>query len=224
MNESALHVVTGAARGIGRACAERLIRSGPVLLCDMSAEGLSVTAKELERRGARVDTLAGDLTKPEVRAALAERVEQAGGLRSLVHAAGVSGAQAKADLIFELNLVTSAHLLEDLLPFVQAGSAVVLLASQAGHVFRPQATPEISQLLADPLAPDFDRRLRALVPAAWDEPALAYTVSKYGVHRLVATRARAFGERGARVRFLEIFARTRLEQLCWRRPSSPEAR
>jgi NAD(P)-dependent dehydrogenase (short-subunit alcohol dehydrogenase family) len=199
MIESAIQVVTGAARGIGRACAERLLASGPLLLCDLNADALAVTAKDLQSQGASVDTLSGDLTRPETRAELRARVERAGALRNLVHAAGVSGTQAPPDRIFELNLIASAHLLQDLLPFAQPGTAVVILASQAGHIFRPQTTPEVTALLGDPLAEDFEARLRELVPQAWEEPTTAYTVSKYGVHRLCATQAAAWGERGARI-------------------------
>jgi NAD(P)-dependent dehydrogenase (short-subunit alcohol dehydrogenase family) len=89
--------------------------------------------------------------------------------------------------------------LRDLLPFAQEGSAVVILASQAGHIFRPQATAEVTALLADPLAEGFASELRRLVPQAWEEPTAAYMVSKYGVHRLCATQAIAWGQRGARI-------------------------
>ena len=199
MKDSALHVVTGAARGIGRCCAERLIPSGPLLLCDLNGDALTVTAKELEARGARVETVAGDLTKPEVREAIRARVEATGGLRTLVHAAGVSGTQAGSELILDLNLVASALLLRELLPLAQPGTAAVLLASQAGHVFRPFITPELTAHLADPLAEGFLEKLRELVPQAWEVPTTAYSLSKYGVHRLCADQAKAWGERGARL-------------------------
>ena len=199
MLDSALHVVTGAARGIGRCCAERLQASGPLLLVDVNPDALSVTAKDLEADGARVETLAGDLTGASTREALRARVAEAGALRTLVHAAGVSGTQAGSGLVLDLNLVASAHILEDLLPFAGEGTAAVVLASQAGHVFRPQATPEITALLADPLAPGFLAELKERVPEAWEAPTTAYTLSKYGVHQLVAAQARAWGERGARI-------------------------
>jgi NAD(P)-dependent dehydrogenase (short-subunit alcohol dehydrogenase family) len=199
MTESKLHVVTGAARGIGRCCAERLMGAGPLLLCDLNPDALALAAKDLESGGGEVDILAGDLTQPDVRDALRSRVEAAGGLGSLIHAAGVSGTQAESDLILDLNLIASAHLLRDLLPFAAEGTAVVLLASQAGHVFRPQATREITALLADPLAEGFLPALRERVPDAWQVPTLAYSLSKYGVHRLCAVQANAWGERGARI-------------------------
>jgi NAD(P)-dependent dehydrogenase (short-subunit alcohol dehydrogenase family) len=173
--------------------------TGPLLLVDLNPEALEATAKELEAAGARVDTLSGDLTDAATRQALRARVESAGALRTLVHAAGVSGTQAESDLIIALNLVASAHLLRDLLPFAQEGTAVVVLASQAGHVFAPQTTPAITQHLADPLAVGFVAKLRELVPEAWEEPTMAYTVSKFGVHRLVIAQAAAWGARGARI-------------------------
>ncbi|MCR9095094.1 MAG: SDR family oxidoreductase [bacterium] len=199
MNESTPHVVTGAARGIGLCCADRLRASGPLLMTDLDAGSLESSAKALEAQGAEVETLAGNLTDPGVRKALVDRIAERGGFRSLVHAAGVAGSQAGADLILDLNLITAAELLRDLLPHAHAGSVVVILASQAGHVFKSHVTPEITALVADPLVPDFQSKAKALLPAAWDVPSLAYSLSKYGVHQLVAAQARGFGERGARI-------------------------
>ena len=142
---------------------------------------------------------AGDLTDPDARERLRAQVEASGGFRSLVHAAGVAGSQAPSQLVLNLNLVASAHLLHDLLPQAHAGSVVVILASQAGHVFRPHVTKEITRLVADPLAPGFLALLQSEIPGAWEEPSLAYSLSKYGVHQLVAAQAKAFGERGARI-------------------------
>ena len=199
MIESAPHVVTGAARGIGFCSADRLRETGPLLLVDLEPSGLETSAKALETRGAEVEILAGDLTDPAVRAALRARVEARGGFRSLVHSAGVAGSQAGANLILDLNLVASAELLRDFLPLASEGSAVVILASQAGHVFKPHITPEITALVSDPLVEGFKEKAKALLPAAWEVASLAYSLSKYGVHQLVAAQARSFGERGARI-------------------------
>lgn len=59
-------VVTGAARGIGRAIAEKLARSGAsVLLVDIDDSALNDAKIALGAAPARVSTLAGDLTDPK---------------------------------------------------------------------------------------------------------------------------------------------------------------
>lgn len=59
-------VVTGAARGIGRAIAEKLARSGAsVLLVDIDDSALREARIALDSTNTRVATLAGDLTDPK---------------------------------------------------------------------------------------------------------------------------------------------------------------
>lgn len=59
-------LVTGAARGIGRAIAQTLVAAGAsVLLTDIDAFALSQTEAELKSAGARVASIAGDLTRPD---------------------------------------------------------------------------------------------------------------------------------------------------------------
>ena len=63
-NKSA--VVTGAARGIGRAITKKLVDAGAaVLLVDVDGDALRQTKQALENRHGKVDILAGDLTQPD---------------------------------------------------------------------------------------------------------------------------------------------------------------
>ena len=68
-------LVAGASKGLGRAVAERLAREGAdVVINSRSAGPLSVTADEIAAAtGRRVVAAAGDVSKPEVCAALVER-------------------------------------------------------------------------------------------------------------------------------------------------------
>jgi len=59
-------LVTGAARGIGRAIAEKLASAGAsVLLADVDAAVLNETRSAIERAGGKAATFAGDLTRAE---------------------------------------------------------------------------------------------------------------------------------------------------------------
>ena len=58
-------LVTGAARGIGRAIAEKLAAAGSaVLLADIDEAALQEAKSALDSSGARISTIAGDLTAP----------------------------------------------------------------------------------------------------------------------------------------------------------------
>lgn len=56
-------IITGAARGIGKAIAERLSREGAsIVICDVNMDELSATAEELRSKGAEVLPLQVDVT------------------------------------------------------------------------------------------------------------------------------------------------------------------
>ena len=85
-------VVTGGARGIGRAIATRLLASGAnVMLWDIDAATLEAAAAELGDSGP-VGAVIADVTDPDaVEAAHAATVERYGGIDILVNDAGISG-------------------------------------------------------------------------------------------------------------------------------------
>lgn len=78
------YVVTGAARGVGRAIAERLSRVGRVVALDQDGDALSWT-----KRAANVDGLRGDALDDSVLAAAVESASHAGTLVGWVNNAAV---------------------------------------------------------------------------------------------------------------------------------------
>lgn len=89
-------VVTGGARGIGYAIAERLLASGArVSLWDLDAAALAAAAATLASAG-DVHTHVLDLTQPAAVAAAAETTQRHfGRLDILVNNAGIAGATKK---------------------------------------------------------------------------------------------------------------------------------
>ena len=86
-------VVTGAARGIGYAIAERLLDSGAaVCLWDLDATAAEASAKTLSAKG-RVHSVAVDVTQAEsVQAAAQATLKEFGRVDLLVNNAGIAGA------------------------------------------------------------------------------------------------------------------------------------
>jgi len=192
-------VVTGSAGGLGAASARALAgRDGRFVLCDLSAEAVAPVRDALQAQ--QVVIVEGDLGDPDVIGQVASAVEEQGGLRSLVHAAGLSPTMADAMTIFRVNLFATRHLVDALGPLAQPGAAAVLIASQAGHLASAGVTPELAAVLDDPLAPDFADRLRELgFAAATTDSGAAYALSKHAVQRLAVSLAPEWGARGARI-------------------------
>jgi NAD(P)-dependent dehydrogenase (short-subunit alcohol dehydrogenase family) len=142
-------LVTGASRGLGRALAAGLAREGYDLILDARNAGdLGAAARDIRDDAAAHDlqgavtAIAGDITDPAHRAALARAAQAAGRLDLLVNNAGTLGASplpALADYpldelraAFEVNVIAPIALTQLLLPLLRAsGGAVLNITSDA---------------------------------------------------------------------------------------------
>lgn len=156
-------VVTGAARGIGRACATRLARAGAdigVLDIDLRSgasydgEPDEPTEEELARLGRGVHAVAVDLTDETATRAAIDSVAQAlGGIDILVNIAGgaitpyarsrpsVTPAEDFRTLI-DVNLMSTIYTCQAVLPHLRArgGGAIVNTSSTAAFTVFPDGS------------------------------------------------------------------------------------
>ncbi len=142
-------VVTGGARGIGRAIAERMIASGAaVALWDLDAAAMTATAAEL---GGDVSTHQVELTdEAAVRAAAEATVARHGRIDILVNNAGITGGNAPTwelpasswRQVIEVNLVGPYLACSAVLPGMieRKYGRVVNIASVAGKEGNPNAS------------------------------------------------------------------------------------
>jgi 3-oxoacyl-[acyl-carrier protein] reductase len=86
-------LITGAARGIGRAIAEKMAAAGHFLaLNDIDRETLCHTIDTFQKSDSRIIDLVGDVSQPEnVEAMATKTVEHFGRIDSLVNNAGIGG-------------------------------------------------------------------------------------------------------------------------------------
>jgi len=96
-------VITGAAKGIGRATAELFALEGArVVASDVDVDGLRLLCERLERGGATVASVAGDVANPDdARAMIAAAVDRYGRLDILVANAGLIPLQNIVDATAE---------------------------------------------------------------------------------------------------------------------------
>jgi NAD(P)-dependent dehydrogenase (short-subunit alcohol dehydrogenase family) len=177
--ESRAVVITGGAGGMGLAVAAALAPTGPLVLVDVHGERLDAARRALAPAGADVQTIVGDVTRDADVDAVAACVASRGGLRSLVHTAGLSPQMADGRRVLDVDLVGSARVLEAMLPFAGPGTAAVCVGSIAGYA--PLA-PELDRALDDPLAPGFLDAIEAGLSTPLDG-ATGYVLAKRGVMR-----------------------------------------
>jgi 2-dehydro-3-deoxy-L-rhamnonate dehydrogenase (NAD+) len=89
-------IVTGAARGIGFAIAERLSTAGAhVVVADISEDGATAAAERLREGGGKAAGVAADVTSPDEARAMVERaIDAFGAVDILVNNAGITGRDA----------------------------------------------------------------------------------------------------------------------------------
>jgi NAD(P)-dependent dehydrogenase (short-subunit alcohol dehydrogenase family) len=195
-------IVTGAARGMGAACAARVAQLVDVLLVVDRDEG-SLTASATQLAAvpvkASVEPFVMDVTDRDGIARLVARVSELGPLRAVAHAAGVSPTMAEWRTILTVDLVGTALLVDACRPLAVEGTAVVCFASISASMAIPDPDVPADAALDQPLAPRFLDRLREAVGPSLEDPGMAYTWAKRGVHRLVRREALSFGRAGARI-------------------------
>lgn len=188
-------IVTGAAGGMGSQCARLMAEAGwpELLLCDFDEARLEAVAAPLRGPGARIETLAADITDR----GFGERlIEALGGrkIAALIHTAGVSPTHvAEPDRVFEINLDATMRLLATARPRMAQGSAVVLFASTAGHL---PVAPEAAAAFESEIPQEGSASLRHFAA----DSIQAYLLGKRAIIATVKREARSwYREHGARL-------------------------
>jgi len=144
-------VVTGGARGLGYAVAQRALRSGAaVALWDIDAERLERSRAELAELGS-VSTLTVELTdEASVEAAAQRTVQTHGAIHALVNSAGITGGngltwELPVDMwrrVIEVNLIGCYLTCRAVVPRMieQGYGRIVNIASVAGKEGNPNAS------------------------------------------------------------------------------------
>ena len=195
-------IATGAVRGMGAACAARLVDLVDVaILVDTNEDGVAEAARTLsaENHRADVEPLCIDITDGDGLQRLASRVSELGSLRAVAHAAGISPTMADWRAVVTVDLAGTAMLIDTLFPLVNTGTAIVCFASIAPLLASGDVDAAVGAALDDPLDPNLLDRLHAALGTEIEDSGHAYFWAKRGVHRLVQREAVRFGRAGARI-------------------------
>ena len=171
-------IVTGAARGIGRATAERLIEEGAkILICDIDEAQLTRTAAELGGEDRVIAQLVDVVNKRHVEQLVEKAVQHFGRLDIMVNNAGIAPVVDFLDVTEEmLSRVLDVNL-KGAFYGTQAAGRQMIKQGDGGVIINMSS---INSGLANPnVAP--------------------YAISKGGMNQITSTAAVAFAPHGIRV-------------------------
>lgn len=167
-------IVTGAAQGIGRACAERLIADGAnVVVADVNAEKVASTAAEIGAHPVTCDVA----VVAELDALVSEAVSQYGTLNIMVNNAGIAPILDWLDVTEEIYDRTMSVNLKGAFFGTQAAARQMIAQGGGGVIINMSS---INSGLANPSV-------------------ATYAISKGGMNQVTSTAAVAFAPHGIRV-------------------------
>ncbi|HNM97518.1 MAG TPA: SDR family oxidoreductase [Marmoricola sp.] len=192
-------VITGGAGGMGLATAKIMGADYHVLITDVDQARLDAAVTALA--GLEVSTAVCDVTDRLAVQAAFDQAATLGPVSSVVHTAGLSPLMGSADQIMRVNALGTINVTRAALPLAHEGSAVVNVASIAGHMLPSLVRPKkaFKLALSDPSAATDKLVASVQRGPAKMRPASAYSVSKAFVIWYSAHMAAAFGERGGRI-------------------------
>jgi len=177
-------VVTGAANGIGRSCAERFAQEGAnTVICDIDRQNLKKTEDKIVKKGQKVQSFVFDIGKKnEVDRAMKETLDRYKKIEVLVHCAGVANEKRFIDLTEEdwlrtinINLNGSFYILQPIVRNMVENrfGKIINITSKSGLIGRANRTPYsaskfgqngLTQALALEVAP-YNVNVNAICPS-----------------------------------------------------------
>lgn len=188
------------AGSIGQAIARRVAVGTTVLLADINEDAAKAAATLLTSAGFQTTTAHVDVSSATSVRELADTATQLGDVVHVVQTAGLSPAQATPEAIIAVDLVGTAHVLEQFGRVIAPGGSGIVIASQAGHMIPPLPQDQNEALARTPAAEL--AQLPFLQPEFITNSGIAYAVAKRANVLRVQVESVTWGDRGARLNSL----------------------
>lgn len=191
--EKKIIVITGAAGGIGQACAQ-VFKGHSLVITDYSQDQVDETVAFLLKEGFDVSGICCDITQENDVEKLVKFVADRGSFKALVHTAGISGTVNDLKLVYMVDLVGTELLINGFYKLAEKGSVAILLSSMVAHTVA--ANPEYDEALSHPQVSGSFEVVSKFAEGSSDK---MYNFAKRGVHLLTHKNATKWGGKGARI-------------------------
>ncbi|CZZ37516.1 TPA: SDR family oxidoreductase [Enterobacter hormaechei subsp. steigerwaltii] len=182
---------------IAQAIARRVSVGKHILLADIKVESAQSAEEILSKAGFTVSTAVIDVSSRQSVQYLARTATELGDIKGVIHTAGLSPSQAKAQDILRVDLYGTAVVFEEFGKVIAPGGSAVVIGSQSSHRLNVDA---LTQSQADALATLTPEALLDLpLVKEIDDSLYAYQISKRGNALRVMAEAVRWGKRGARI-------------------------
>ena len=186
-------VITGGAGGIGTACA-KTFKNEQLILTDYSQEMVEKAVENLSKEGFDVSGISCDITCAEDLKKLTKFVGEKGGLKALVHTAGVSGTVQDLKKIYNIDLVATELIIDAFYEIASENSVAVLLSSMMAHTVPPNE--KYDDALMNPQNSKSFETVSQFVNGSTD---MMYNFAKRGVILLSKKNVNKWGQKKARI-------------------------
>ncbi|MDO4631541.1 MAG: SDR family oxidoreductase [Corynebacterium sp.] len=180
---------------IGQAIARRVSAGRILILADVNLDGADLSARQLLQTGFTAVPTAVDITSRDSVQALCDFAVGQGDITHVIHAAGVSLAQATASDILTVELYGTALVLEIFGEVIAEGGAGIVVSSHSGHQLPALYAAEDRQLAITPT----EKLLNLPMLRYITDPIHAMQISKRANTLRVQASAMSWGIRGARI-------------------------
>lgn len=189
-----VNVVTGGGSGIGFSVSKSFEKDQLVIISGRTEEKLKKAVEQLAEFGVKADYKTCDISSRDSVDELLEFAKTKGDLNSVVNCAGVSGDVKNLDLVFNIDLMGSKIIVDEVYKYAEKGTVLVLIASMMGHVVPDNDS--YNDYLANPDREGAKEMFHSLING---DGSAAYNFSKKGALLMVQKNAERYGEKGARI-------------------------
>ena len=194
-------VITGGGSGMGLATAKVMGKDHYIIISGRTVAKLEGAIKELTDLGIEAEAFPCDVSDRKSVENLAKHAAEAGNIKSVIHAAGMSPNMGEAEVIMKVNALGTVHVNEVFYQYMGKGSCIIDVSSMSGYLIPKFIMPSKSYKLSRVDYQLFMNKMmkRVNLFPKKNRSGLAYGISKNFVIWYAKTDAEKFGKKGIRV-------------------------